>query len=148
MERKLHVSLEPCGFKLWPCLCRDAVLSLAANQASPGGPPCRFSSSVQGEPKPHPCRTFPVQPARPPKAEKRKKQRKQPSKKHSLCTLKGAHHPKIRNAVPIVFPRHVDNMVDTSEREKARSKEVKKEGRQHINRQSKEVKNDKRCSSL
>ena len=58
----------------------------------------------------------------------RKKKRKQSSKKRSLCTLRGAHHPKIRNAVPIVFPRHVDNMVDTSEREKERNKEVKKEG--------------------
>ena len=59
-----------------------------------------------------------------PKAEKRaskkarKKERRQPNKKHSLCTLKGAHHPKMRNAVPIVFPRHVDNVDDTSGRKK------------------------------
>ena len=57
--------------------------------------------------------------------------RKKPSKKHSLCTLKGAHHPKIRNAVPIVFPRHVDNLDDTTERKKSKNehKQARKRGR-------------------
>jgi hypothetical protein len=42
--------------------------------------------------------------------------------------LKGAHHPKIRNAVPIVFPRHSDNMVNMSERRKHERKRSRMEG--------------------
>jgi hypothetical protein len=37
LKGQLHISLEPCGFKFWPRLCRDAVLSLAAKQASSSG---------------------------------------------------------------------------------------------------------------
>ena len=178
LKGKLHISLEPCGFKFWPRLCRDAVLSLAAKQAGSGGPPCRFSSAVQRDPQSKQrdaglrgakCvpQSAPESAPRQGKKERRQPNKKhslctlkgahhpnmrsetyvfetdQPNKKHSLCTLKGAHHPKMRNAVPIVFPRHVDNVDDTSGRKKyyGRRKASKQETKRETQKEEHERQN-------